>query len=242
MPTPCSRSATRTSTAWSLRSSGTVSRRDSGDGTGSSPTSRPAMSAAAVEVVAVGQVQREGAAADRRLELVGGALRDLDATVDHRDPVGELVGLVEVLRRQQHGAALGDQLADGVPHLAAGARVEAGGRLVEEDQRRPGDQAGGEVEPAPHASGEGVIGLEAASVRSNCSSSRCRRAAASTRLEPLEAAEEEEVLGGGEVLVDRGVLPGDAEQLAHDVGLPAHVVRRRPRPCRRRSAAGWRAS
>ena len=51
------------------------------------------------------QLQLQGGAADRRLQLVGGALGDLDAAVDDRDPVGELVGLVEVLRGQQDGAA-----------------------------------------------------------------------------------------------------------------------------------------
>ncbi len=98
--------------------------------------------------------QLERGAADRGLQLVRGALGDLGAAVDDRDAAGQLVGLVEVLGREQHGAALADQLADRVPHLAAGARVEAGGRLVEEDQRGPGDQAGREVEPAAHAAGE----------------------------------------------------------------------------------------
>ncbi len=39
-----------------------------------------------------------------------------------------------------------------VSHSAdAAARVEAGGRLVEEQHRRAGDERGGEVEPAAHA-------------------------------------------------------------------------------------------
>ena len=58
-----------------------------------------------VEVGAVHELQLQGGPADGRLELVGGALGDLDAVVDDRDPVGELVGLVEVLRGQQHRAA-----------------------------------------------------------------------------------------------------------------------------------------
>ena len=53
--------------------------------------------------VAQPHVQRAGA--DRRLELAGGALGDHLAVVDDRDPVGELVGLVEVLRGQQHRRA-----------------------------------------------------------------------------------------------------------------------------------------
>ena len=131
-------------------------RRASGVSTGSSPSSCSAIRAVAAEVLAGDQLQLQGASG-RRDDLSSSerALGDLDAAVDDRDPVGELVGLVEVLRGQQDRAAVADELADGVPHLTAGARVEAGGRLVEEDQRRPGDQAGGQVEPATHAAGEG---------------------------------------------------------------------------------------
>ena len=77
-------------------------------------------------------VQRAGA--DRGLELAGRALGDHLAVVDHRDPVGELVGLVEVLGAEQDRRALGDQRADDVPDLVARARVEPGRRLVEEHQ------------------------------------------------------------------------------------------------------------
>ena len=68
------------------------------------------------------------------------------------------------------------------------------------------------------------IGLSAASVRSNCSSSAGRRSCVPRLGDALEPGEEHEVLGGGEVLVDRGVLPGHAEQLADDVRLTAYVV------------------
>ena len=85
------------------------------------------------------------------LQLVGGALGDDAAGVDDHDLVGELVGLVEVLRGQQHGGAAGDERADRRPHLVAVAGVEAGGRLVEEEHRRGEDQGDGQVEPAPHA-------------------------------------------------------------------------------------------
>ena len=73
-------------------------------------------------------------AGDAALELRRGALGDDAAVVEHRDPVGELVGLVEVLGGEEDRDAVGDQLADDLPHGAAAARVQAGGRLVEEDQ------------------------------------------------------------------------------------------------------------
>ena len=92
----------------------------------------------------------EALAADLVLELVGGALGDHLAAVDHRDPVGEAVGLVEVLGGEQDGRAGGDPLLDRLPEADPAARVEAGRRLVEEEHRRAGDERGGEVEPAAH--------------------------------------------------------------------------------------------
>ena len=68
------------------------------------------------------------------------------------------------------------------------------------------------------------IGLVAASVRSNCSSSSAPRVARLGARHALEAGEEPEVLGRGEVLVDRGELPGDAEQPSYGVGLGGDVV------------------
>jgi len=70
--------------------------------------------------------------------------------VEDRDPVGQLFGLVQVLRGEQHGRALVGELLDGVPHLDPGLRVETGGRLVEEHHRRVAHEAHGDVEPAPH--------------------------------------------------------------------------------------------
>ncbi|MEU9845806.1 universal stress protein, partial [Actinomadura sp. NPDC048032] len=69
------------------------------------------------------QLQRAGA--DLGLQLPGRVLRDDPAVVQDRDPVGEPVGLVEVLRREQHGRAPGDQGADDVPHLVARPGVES---------------------------------------------------------------------------------------------------------------------
>ena len=51
--------------------------------------------------------------------------------------------------------AVGDQALDRAPHLGPARRVEAGRRLVEEDDRAVHDQAGREVEPAAHAAGVG---------------------------------------------------------------------------------------
>ena len=58
--------------------------------------------------VALGRVRRDdldGRAADLRLESRGRALGDDAAVVDDPDPVGERVGLFEVLRREEDGDA-----------------------------------------------------------------------------------------------------------------------------------------
>ena len=73
---------------------------------------------------------------DLLLELGRGALGHDPAAVDDGDAVGQPVGLLQVLRGEEHGghpdpAKLGDDL----PHALAAGQVEAGRRLVEEDHR-----------------------------------------------------------------------------------------------------------
>ena len=79
---------------------------------------------------AVRHVQLEHLAADLALELVRGALGDHPSVVDHRDPVGELVGLLEVLGRQQQRGAVGLELADELPdvHARAAGRARSSAR------------------------------------------------------------------------------------------------------------------
>ena len=92
------------------------------------------------------------AAADA--ELLGRALGEDPAALDDRDAVGELLRLVEVVRGQQHGLAEVLERADRLPRGATRGRVEAGRRLVEEDQLGVADQREREVEAAALAAGE----------------------------------------------------------------------------------------
>ena len=68
-----------------------------------------------------------------------------------------------------------------------------------------------------------LIGLLAASCEVELLEQPVRRTPGLAAADPLQAGEEDEVLGGGEQLVDRGVLAGDAEQLADDVRLAPDV-------------------
>ena len=154
--------SSRSRTTWTSalrrrRSAGTVSRRVCSSSVTSPLRSRARRtSVARGTVVAVVDDDLDPLAADLRLELVGGAAGDDLAVVDDGDRVGQLVGLLEVLRRQQERRALADEAADDVPHPEPAARVEARRRLVQEQEPRPPDQGAAEVEPAAHAARVGL--------------------------------------------------------------------------------------
>lgn len=103
------------------------------------------------ELIDVGEFQPQVTARDEPLELARRALGDQLAVVEHGDPVGELIGLLHVLRRKEDRDAVGHEVTDDLPELAAAARVKAGCRLVKEDDPGPADQRHREVKPAPHS-------------------------------------------------------------------------------------------
>ena len=74
--------------------------------------------------------------------------------VDDPDPVGEHVGLLEVLRREEDGDTLvAREPRHLLPERRAALDVEAGRRLVEEHDARSVHEREREVEPALHAAG-----------------------------------------------------------------------------------------
>ena len=89
----------------------------------------------------------------RAFSSSGRAGGDGSAVVEHDDVVGEAVGLFEVLRGEDDRGPVAHELAQHVPQVVAAARVEPGGRLVEEQHRRarpPGwrrGRAGGACRP-----------------------------------------------------------------------------------------------
>ena len=98
----------------------------------------------------IGEVESDVAAGDAALQLGGGSFGDDPALVEHRDPVGQLVCLVEVLGGEQDGDPSRSELTNDLPHGATAARVQAGGRLVEEDHPGPIHKGHRQVEPSPH--------------------------------------------------------------------------------------------
>jgi hypothetical protein len=145
------------------------------------------------------------------------------AVVEDGDLVGQGVRLVQVLRGQQDGGALRDQAAHGHPDLVPLGRVEPGGRLVQEDHRRPADQARSQVEAPPHAPGVrlgGPVGrLGEVEVGQQLGGPALRVG----RAQVEQPADQHQVLGSGQVVVDGGVLPGQPDQAAYPPGVGDHV-------------------
>ena len=138
-----------------------------------------------------------------------------------RDPVGELLGLVQVLRAEQHRRALPGEFLDAVPHFDARLRVESGGRLVQEDHRRVPDEAHGDVQAAAHASGirrhpslRRVSELEAGQ--------QAVRDLAGT-LQVPQSGHQHQVLPAGKGLVHGRELPSEADGLPHVRSLRGDV-------------------
>jgi hypothetical protein len=68
---------------------------------------------------------------------------------DERDLLAELLGLLEVVRRQQDGGALRMEMADVAPEIHPKLEVHTGGRLVEDDQPGVVHQGARQQQPPP---------------------------------------------------------------------------------------------
>ena len=152
--------------------------------------------------------------------------------VHDRDPVAEPVGLLHVVRGEQDRLARAVQLAEQVPQREPALRVEARGRLVQEQHRRAVEDGPGHHQPLGHAAGQRVH----------------RRLGPLGQLELLEQvagdlpgrlgphaeqpAVEVQVLPHGELAVQRVLLRHDAAQLLGQRRVGGDVDRRPGRPAR----------
>ena len=169
------------------------------------------------------------------LSARGRALGDELAAVDDPDAVGEHVGLLEVLRREEdRRALLAGEARDLVPQRGARLDVEAGRRLVEEEDARVVQQREREVEAALHAAGVrrglAVGGVDEADALEQLVAARRALGAR----DALQAALQAHVLAAGEHRVQRDVLQRDADRGAHLRALLRDVVARDGGACRRR--------
>ena len=177
-----------------------------------------------IQITDIGEMQADVPAGNAALELRGAALGDDDAVVEHRDPGGEVIGLLEVLRGEEDRDAPGHQVADDLPHGPAAARVEPGGRLVEKYQPWVADQGHREVEPAPHAAGVGSHLL--LGVRGQVKAVQQRRGTptALATAQVVQVRHQQHVLRAGQQVVHRRELAGDADRGPDRIGLGREVM------------------
>ena len=155
----------------------------------------------------------------------------------------ELVGLVQILRGQQHCRALGDDRPHDVPHLVAAARVEPGGRLVQEEQIGRVQDGRGDVDTAPHAA-RVVLHLAPGRVRQPEGLQQLRRPAPARRAwsGPSSRASSTRFSVPVRSSSTDAYCPVRLTRAAYRVRPRAPRRGRRRGPRRRPDAAGWRAS
>ena len=108
-------------------------------------------------------------------------------------------------------------------HRGASPRVQARRGLVQEDDLQVADQAGRQVQSAPHA---GVrLRRPAARAGQLKAFQQSGRLAAGVRpAAPEQAADHDQVLLAGQLVIHRGVLPGQGDQLTDLNRIGDHVV------------------
>jgi hypothetical protein len=102
--------------------------------------------------------------------------------------------------------------------------VQAGGGLVEEQDRGFGDQAQREVELAPHSAGVGLDGLLPGATEVEDVEQPGRALAHHRPGQAVQAAEHRQVLRAGQLAVDREGLAGQADAGLDALWLTRHVI------------------
>jgi hypothetical protein len=176
----------------------------------------------------IGEHQVEPLVGDPPLELGRGALGDHAPAVDHGDAVRQPVGLLQVLRGQEGGHPRPGQGGDDLPHRLPAAQVKAGGGLVEEDHRRPDDQAGRKVQAPAHAARVGrhppAAGVGQVELVEQLAGAAAGLRAGQAGQPPHHA----QVLLAGLQVVDRRVLAGEADAATDPAAVADDVEARHP--------------
>ena len=162
------------------------------------------------------------------LELRRGALSYDPPVVHHDHPIGQRVGLVQVLGGEEHGCALLHQAADDRPHALPAVGVEPGGGFVQEEHRGSHYQAAGEIEAAAHAARvaahHAVGGVGQLEKLEQFGGALFGVAAA----QPAQLSDHDQVLPARQRVVESGGLAGHADGAAHGRRSGLHVVAGHP--------------
>jgi hypothetical protein len=175
------------------------------------------------------ELQADVTAEDAAFEFVGGLLGHQLPPIEHCEPAGELVRLIQVLRGEQDRDATGREVADNLPHRVATARIQSGGRLVEEDDARVADQGHRQVEPAPHAPRVGGGQLPGCVDQVEAVKQLGCALPAFGSAQVVQVGHQQQILLSSQQVVHRRELAGDADRSAHRVRLPDQVVAGNPR-------------
>ena len=171
---------------------------------------------------------------DSSLQLDRRAFGHEAAGVDDADPVGQHVGFLEVLRGEEdRHAQLGVEPAYLFPHLDPADRIEARGRLVEEEHLGVVHQRRGQVESALHAT---RVGRDASVERVAEIDHPGELAQSLIGLGVGQAVEPRlhaQQLGAGLLGIESDVLQRDSDAGAHPTRLGGDVV-----PAHRGSSRG----
>ena len=142
------------------------------------------------------------------------ALGDDPAVGDDGEAVAQAFGLVHIVGGQENRLAQLSEASNHLPGVAAGGRIEAAGRLVEEEQVGVAGQGKREVEAAHLSAGETADEALALLIEPDDAQDFVER----TRMRVVAAKELDHLLDGEEAL-DAGTLEDDA-----DAGLEGALV------------------
>ena len=154
------------------------------------------------------------------------ALGDLAAVVQHQQALAQALGLVHEVRGQQDRLALAQQALQALPHQVARLRIEAGGRLVKQQQIGVVHQRTRQRQAALHAARQlGRLGARLVAERGEVQ--QLRHPLGHLRAAQAEvAAEHVQVLGAAEVRVERIELRYHAEACLDGQAIARHLQRR----------------
>jgi hypothetical protein len=131
-------------------------------------------------------------------------------------PVADLLDLGEQVRRDEHRAAVGGELADEGAHLPGALRVEPVGRLVEDEQVAGPQQRGGKAEALLHAERVGAEPLARGRAEPHPVERRLDARTAGARVDgEVGRVQSGEVRPAGQVRVEGGSLDERAHPRQH---------------------------
>ena len=178
-----------------------------------------------------------------RLQLVHGAERRQPSRLDDGHAVAVL-RLVQVVRGDQHGHTCSGQFVYEPPEAAARQRIHAARGLVQKDDRRLVEDGASQGQPLAPSPGQVACQRVLSTAQPGHLQHHLAARGQPIALEPVDSAEERDVLVHRERLVQREALRHVADAPFHALGIAGRRRCRRRSPCptwagEARTACGW---